>query len=39
MRLAGNVAGVEVVRNAYTVVGAEAEWDRPNEKQNHGWQY
>jgi hypothetical protein len=37
MRLVGHVAGVETVRNAYTAVGADAEWGRPNEKPNHGW--
>jgi hypothetical protein len=38
-RLAGHIANVEAVRNAYTAVGAEAEWERPNGKHDHGWQY
>jgi len=37
MRLAGHVAGAEAVKNVCTAVGVDVEWERPNEKPNHGW--
>jgi len=39
MRLAGHIAGVEAIINVYTAANVEAEWERPNKKHNHGWQY